>query len=54
MFTTMARELGRDITVDEVKSYAARELAEVFGLSLDRIDVSDLNALERTPLASAL
>jgi lipoyl(octanoyl) transferase len=33
-FTTMARELGRPITVDEVRPAAAAAIAEVFGLEL--------------------
>ena len=34
MFTTLARETGRDVTVDEVKPHAAAALADVFGLRL--------------------
>jgi lipoyl(octanoyl) transferase len=33
-FTTMARELGRPVTVDEVRPAAAAAIAEVFGLEL--------------------
>jgi lipoyl(octanoyl) transferase len=33
-FTTMARELGRPLTVDEVRPAAAAALAQVFGLEL--------------------
>jgi lipoyl(octanoyl) transferase len=33
-FTSMARELGRPVTVGEVRLVAAQALAEVFGLSL--------------------
>ncbi len=33
-FTTMARELGRPITVDEVRADAAAAIADVFGLEL--------------------
>ena len=33
-FTTMARELGRPITVDDVKPAAIAAVAEVFGLEL--------------------
>jgi lipoyl(octanoyl) transferase len=33
-FTTMARELGHPVTVEEVKPTAAAALAEVFGLTL--------------------
>ena len=35
MFTTIARELGRPVTVDEVKPHAARALEEVFDLRFD-------------------
>ena len=34
MFTSLARELGRPIAVDEVRPAAAQALAEVFGLAL--------------------
>jgi lipoyl(octanoyl) transferase len=33
-FTTVARELGRPVTVDELRPHAAAALEEVFGLSL--------------------
>jgi lipoyl(octanoyl) transferase len=33
-FTTLARELGRPVTVDEAKPHAAAALGEVFGLEL--------------------
>ena len=33
-FTTVARELGRPLTVDEVRPAAATALADVFGLEL--------------------
>ncbi len=36
-FTTMARELGRPVTVDEVRPAAAAALAEVFGLELEEL-----------------
>ena len=34
-FTTVARELGRPVTVDEVRAPALEALAEVFGLQLE-------------------
>ena len=34
-FTTMARELGRSISVDEARPAAVKSIAEVFGLELD-------------------
>ena len=36
-FTTVARELGRDISVDEVRPLAAQAIAEVFGLELEEL-----------------
>lgn len=36
-FTTMARELGRPLTVDEVKPVAIQALTEVFSLSFDEL-----------------
>ena len=33
-FTTIARELGRPVTVDEVRPHAAAAIADVFGLEL--------------------
>ena len=42
-FTTMARELGRPLTVDEVRPAAAAALAEVFGLEL--VEAADLPQL---------
>jgi lipoyl(octanoyl) transferase len=40
-FTTVARELGRDITVDEVRPFAHDALAEVFGLELEALPAED-------------
>jgi lipoyl(octanoyl) transferase len=37
VFTSMARELGRPVAVDEVKPAAAAALAEVFGLVYDTL-----------------
>ena len=37
MFTTIARELGRPVSVDEVKPHAARALEEVFDLRFDEL-----------------
>jgi len=38
-FTTMARELGRPLAVDEVRPAATAALAEVFGLELERVPI---------------
>ena len=35
MFTSMAQELGRPLTVDEVRPAAAQAFADVFGVTLD-------------------
>ena len=40
-FTTMARELGRPLTVAEVKPAARAALASVFGLELDELPAAD-------------
>jgi lipoyl(octanoyl) transferase len=37
-FTSMARELGRPVPVDDVRPAAAQALADVFGLALTDID----------------
>lgn len=47
MFTTIARELGRPVTVAEVKPHAAAALAEVFGLELDERAPAELVAPSR-------
>jgi lipoyl(octanoyl) transferase len=36
-FTTLAQELGRPISVDEVRPHAARALQDVFDLELERV-----------------
>jgi lipoyl(octanoyl) transferase len=41
-FTTIARELGRPVTVDEVRPHAARALEEVFDLELHAVDRLEL------------
>jgi lipoate-protein ligase B len=40
-FTTMARELGRPHTVDEVRPAAAAALGEVFNLELEELPAED-------------
>jgi lipoyl(octanoyl) transferase len=37
-FTTMARELGRDVTVEEVREAAAQALVDVFGFTFEELD----------------
>ena len=44
-FTTMARELGRPVTVDEVRPQALASLAAVFGLELDELPADEGHGL---------
>jgi lipoyl(octanoyl) transferase len=48
-FTTMARELGRPLTLDEVRPAAADALAEVFGLSLEELPAEEGTGLWPQP-----
>ena len=41
-FTSMARELGRDVTLDDVRPAAAQALADVFELAFDEVTRSEL------------
>jgi len=41
MFTTIARELDRPVTVDEVRPYAVAAIEEVFGLELEELPAED-------------
>jgi lipoyl(octanoyl) transferase len=49
LFTTMARELGRPVSVDEVRPHAATALAEVFGFDELAESSVDLLAASSTP-----
>jgi lipoyl(octanoyl) transferase len=53
-FTTMARELGSPLTVDEVRSLAAAALAEVFDLQLEELPAEDGAGLWAQPLHAQL
>jgi lipoyl(octanoyl) transferase len=44
-FTTIARELQRDVTIDEVRPLAHEALADVFGLELEPLPVEDGHGL---------
>ena len=44
-FTTIARELGRAVTVDEVRPHAAAAFADVFSLELEELPADELAAL---------
>jgi lipoyl(octanoyl) transferase len=53
-FTTMARELGRPLSVDEVRPAAAGALAEVFGLELEEIPADEGAGLWEQPTHARL
>jgi lipoate-protein ligase B len=48
-FTTMARELGRPLAVDEVRPYALNALAEVFDLDFEELPREALDAVRLKP-----
>ena len=50
MFTTVAREAGRPVTVDEVRPHAVAALEEVFGLELEPLPVEDGAGLWAQPV----
>jgi lipoyl(octanoyl) transferase len=50
MFTTIARELGRPVTVDEVRPHAVSALGDVFGLELEELPAEDGMGLWPQPL----
>jgi lipoyl(octanoyl) transferase len=53
-FTTVARELGRDVTVDEVRPLAAQGLAEAFDLELDELPAEDFDGFWPQPVHAKL
>jgi lipoyl(octanoyl) transferase len=54
MFTTIARELGRLVTLDEVRPHAVAALEEVFGLELEELPAKDGAGLWPQPLHEQL
>ena len=48
-FTTMARELGRPLTVEDVRPAAGDALAEVFGLAFEELPAEDGTGLWPQP-----
>jgi lipoyl(octanoyl) transferase len=48
-FTTIARELARPVSVDEVRPHAAQAFADVFSLELDELQADDAYALLAEP-----
>ena len=53
-FTTMARELGRPLTVDEARPAAAAALAEVFGLRFEELPGDEGPGLWEQPVHGKL
>jgi len=53
-FTTIARELGRPVTVDEVRPLAHDALATVFGLELEPLPADDGHGLWAQPVHAQL
>jgi lipoate-protein ligase B len=53
-FTTIARELGRPVTVDEVRPVAVHALADVFGLELDELPAEEGHGLWGQPIHEQL
>jgi lipoyl(octanoyl) transferase len=53
-FTTLARELGRPLTVDDVRPHAAKALADVFGLELSDLPADDGAGLWPQPVHTQL
>ena len=53
-FTTMSRELGRTVSVAEVKSAAIEALGEVFGLTFEELPAADGAGLWAQPVHEKL
>jgi lipoyl(octanoyl) transferase len=54
MFTTIARELGRSVAVDEVRPHAAAAIAEVFELELEELPADGDHGLWPQPIHAEL
>jgi lipoyl(octanoyl) transferase len=53
-FTTLARELGRPVTVDDVRPHAAAAIAEVFDLALSELPAENGAGLWAQPVHTTL
>jgi lipoyl(octanoyl) transferase len=53
-FTTIARELGRPVSVDELRPHAARSICEVFDLALEELPADEGHGLWPQPLHEKL
>jgi lipoyl(octanoyl) transferase len=51
-FTTIARELGRTVSVDEVRPHAAAALEDVLGLRFEVLPADDVHGLLMKPVAA--
>ena len=49
-FTTISRELGRPVSVDEVRPHAAAALEEVFGLAFEEFPAEEAHGLWAQPV----
>ena len=54
MFTTISREIGRPVTVDEVRPHAVAALTDVFGLELEELPAEDGAGLWAQPVHTSL
>jgi lipoyl(octanoyl) transferase len=54
MFTTIARETGRPVTVEEVRPHAAAAVADAFGLELEELSAEDGAGLWPQPVHGRL
>src|SRR5579864_2227425 len=54
MFTTIARETGGPVTVDEVRPHAAAAIENVFGLELEELPAEDATGLWPQPVHAQL
>jgi lipoyl(octanoyl) transferase len=54
MFTTVAREAGRPVSVDEVRPHAVAAIETVFGLELEELPAEDGAGLWPQPLHAQL
>ena len=54
MFTTLSRELGRAVTVDEARPHAIAALEDVFGLELEELPAEDGMGLWPQPVHAQL
>ena len=53
-FTTVARELGRPVTVEQVRPHAVAALESVFGLTLEELPADDGHGLWAQPVHERL